>query len=337
MIDRLMSLFVAVSLALLVWLYARSREQEMLDNVVVPVEVSVTHRQAEHYTLELTGPAQVTVSFSGPPTRIRELQGMIQRKELHVTKSITVPAEKLDEVRFSDAVLVEPGDINAPLGVQAIISDGKSRIPVTLHRLIEKPLPVRFDCIREGPHAVVIDPPVVRVRGPREVLDRATCIRTQPSDLPSRPTNTPSSFAAVGRVAMVADLEGRPVHVTPPHVMVRVPGQARKLYKLTEVPVQFLCPANFHLRPKFIDERVGKVTLELFGPAQDEPPKVHAFIDLTRGKFTSGLNHEPLQIQLPRDFVLAQEAPRVVAFELLPGDFVPDGLGMPAPAVPANR
>lgn len=101
------------------------------------------------------------------------------------------------------------------------------------------------------------------------------------------------------------------------------------------MPVHFLCPANFHLRPKFIDERAGKITLKLLGPVQDEPPKVYAFIDLSKGKFVSGLNHEPLQLQLPRDFQLAHEPPRVIAFELLPGDFVPDGLGMPTqPTVP---
>lgn len=333
MIDRFMSLLVAVSLALLVWLYARSREQELLDNVTVPVEVNVNHRLAEHYSLELTGPASITLSFSGPPARIRELHGMLQRKELLVSKVITVPADKLDVVRYSDAVVVEPADLNTPLGVQPVLKD-RNRIPFVLHRLIEKPLPVRFDGIQEGPAgAVVIEPAVVRVRGPREVLDRATFIRTQPADVPA--INTPGGFAAVGRVAMVGELEGRSVRVTPSHVLVRVP--ARKLYELTEVPVQFMCPANFHLKPKFIDERVGKVTLKLYGPAQDEPPKVHAFIDLTRGKFTSGLNHEPLQLQLPKDFVLAQEVPRVVAFELLPGDFVPDGLGMPVPPVPAVR
>src|SRR3954447_11632143 len=115
MIDRFMSLFVAVSLSLLIWLYARTREQEVLDNVTVPVEVSVTHRLAEHYSLELTGPPQITLSFSGPPARIRELHGMLQRKELHVSKVITVRADKLDEVRYSDAVVVEQGDVNTPL------------------------------------------------------------------------------------------------------------------------------------------------------------------------------------------------------------------------------
>ena len=56
----------------------------------------------------------------------------------------------------------------------------------------------------------------------------------------------------------------------------------------------------------------------MHGPVQDEPPKVYAFLDLTRGSFTSGLNHEPLQIQLPKDFQLAEDPPRVVAFELVP-------------------
>jgi hypothetical protein len=262
---------------------------------------------------------------------------MLQRKELHVTKSIAVPAERLEDSRYSDAVVVEPGDLNAPLGVTVIISEVKSRIPFTLHRLIEKRLPVRFDCVREGPIGpVLIDPPLVLVRGPREVLEHTAFLRTQPSELPSRPLHMPASHTAVGQAALVKELEGRPIHVTPAWVQVRVPGQSRKQYELTDVPVQFLCPAGFPLKPKFIDERSGKVTLRLIGPVKDEPPRVYAFIDLTRGKFASGLNHEPLQLQLPKDFQLAQEAPRVVAFELLPGDFVPDGLGMPAPT-PATR
>jgi hypothetical protein len=337
MIDRLMSLVVAVSLALLVWLYARSREQEVLDNVTVPVEVTVAPRQADNYNLEVNGPAQVVASFSGPPARIRELHGMLQRKELHVTKVLAVPAERQSESRYSDDLVVEPADLNPPVGVTALLNEGKSRIRFTLHRLVEKRLPVRFDCVREGPTGpVILDPPTVLVRGPREVLDRTTCISTQPTDMPSRPLHAPPNYTAIGRAALPKTLEGRPIQVTPGWVMVRVPWQSRKLYELTDVPVQFLCPAGFPLKPKFIDERSGKVTLKLAGPVKEEPPKVYAFIDLTRGKFASGLNHEPLLLQLPEGFQLAQEAPRVVAFELLPGDFVPDGLGMPAPP-PTSR
>jgi hypothetical protein len=206
--------------------------------------------------------------------------------------------------------------------------------------MIEKRMPVRFDNLREsltsGP--VLIDPPTVLVRGPRELLDRVQFIPTQPSELPVRPVHLSSDAAAIGRVPLVEELEGRPVRVSPLHVQVRVPGKARKLYELTDVQVQFLCPPNFMLRPRFIDERSGKVNLKLLGPTSEEAPKVQVFIDLSKGKFVSGLNHEPLQLQLPREFQLAQDPPRVVAFELLPGDFVPEGLGLSAPpAAPPPR
>src|ERR1700722_17772728 len=178
MFDRLLSVVVAVSLALLVWLYARSREQEMLDNVAVPVQVVLSPRQAEQYHLELIGPAQVALSFSGAPARIRELQGMLQRKELHIVKTITVPDDRLKESRYTDAVVVEPSDINAPLGVTPIVSEGRNRVPFVLHRLIEKRLPVAFDHLREGQTGpIILEPATVLVRGPREILDRAQCIK----------------------------------------------------------------------------------------------------------------------------------------------------------------
>src|SRR5438045_2825302 len=107
MFDRLLSLVMAVCLALLIWLYARSREQELLATAPIPVEVVLNPRQAEHYSLEVTGPRQVLISFTGPPQRIRELHMMLQRKELHVVKTITVPDERLNDSRFADTLVIE--------------------------------------------------------------------------------------------------------------------------------------------------------------------------------------------------------------------------------------
>src|SRR5205085_601529 len=100
---------------------------------------------------EVPAEAQVLATFSGPPTRMRELHGMIQRHELHVVKTLTVPDDKLDAARISDGVVVEGSDVNAPLGVAVIVSDGRNRISYTLHRLDERRFPVRFDHVREGP------------------------------------------------------------------------------------------------------------------------------------------------------------------------------------------
>ncbi len=316
MIDRMVSLAVALSLALLVWLYARSRDQEVLDSASVPVQVTLSAEQAEHYSLELSGPHHVLVSFTGPPLRMREVQSMIQHGELQVTLPFTVPAEHLSDSRYTDSIRVESADIRTPPGVTAAIVEGRNHIAVTLHRLIERRLPVRLDSVgEEAVGSVVIEPATVLVRGPQDVLERARAISTQPSELPS----------PVGRIALVQELEGRPVHVTPNRVTVRLPAQARKVYELSEVPVQFLCPVDFPVRPRFFGERGGRINLRMRGPVRDELPKVYAFIDLTSGRYPAGRYEEPVQVQLPKDYELVQDPPRGVSFQLVPADAAPRG------------
>jgi hypothetical protein len=324
MLDRVFSALVAVSLAMLVWLYARSREQEMLDNVPIPVAVTLAVNQADNYVLEINGPSQVLVSFSGPPPRIRELRGIVQRGELHIDLTYTVPEERLQESRLADTLLVDASDVPAPTGISVMPVEGRNRVPLTLHRLVERRLPVVFD---HGPFdssmPVDIEPASVMVRGPQDVLDRARAIPTQPSALPMPSVGSPATVTSVGRVRLVEQLEGRPIQVSPNRVTVRIQPQARKVYELPDLPVHFLCPANLGLRPRFIDERSGKISLKVQGPAQDDPPVVYAFVDLTRGRFAAGLNHEQVQLQLPKDFVVAAGKPRVVAFELLPIHLAP--------------
>ena len=69
---------------------------------------------------------------------MRELQGVLQRRELHVSLTLTVPDERLHESRYSDVIHVEPGDVHAPPGLTVTLLDGRNRIPVTLHRLVER-------------------------------------------------------------------------------------------------------------------------------------------------------------------------------------------------------
>jgi hypothetical protein len=320
MLDRIISSVVALGLALLVWLYARSRDQELLDNVPLPVKITMAPQQADHFNMEVGGASQVLASFSGPPTRIRELSGLLQRNELRVDISLVVPDERLNESRYSDTVVIEPSDVHAPPGVTVSMIEGRNRVPVTVHRLVERRLPVRFDHVGdEPPGPLVIEPATVLVRGPQEVLDRTRAIPTQPSELPGRPANLPGA-AAVGRVPLVQELESRPIHVEPARVTVRVPPQTRKVYTLPDIPIRFLCPANFAFRPAFYDERSSRVSLRLQGPVLDDTPKVHLFVDLTIGRFDSGKQNEPLQLQLPKDFTLVDDVPRVVTFDLQPGD-----------------
>src|SRR5262249_34161523 len=141
MLDRFLSALVALSLALLGWLYLRSRDQELLDNVPIPVQVSLVPGQEEHYDLDVSGPCQVPVSFLGPPARIRELRGLLQRGELRIEITLAVPEERQEESRYSDTILIEASDVHPPPGVRPLLIEGRNRIPVTVHRLVEKRLP----------------------------------------------------------------------------------------------------------------------------------------------------------------------------------------------------
>ena len=87
MADRLTSALIALSLAILVWLYARNRDQEMVDNVPVPVQIVLSPTQAEQYDLEVAGPSQVVASFAGPPSRIRELRSWLQPSRIAATRA----------------------------------------------------------------------------------------------------------------------------------------------------------------------------------------------------------------------------------------------------------
>jgi hypothetical protein len=316
MLDRTLSALVALSLAFLAWLYARSRDQEVLDNVPLPVQITLARGLADQYSLEVPEPCQVPVSFSGPPARIKELRGLLQRGELRVNVALTVPEDHQHESHYLDTIRIEAGDVHAPPGVLPILVEGRNRIPVTLHHLVERRLPVRFDYEGEDRVAhVSIEPANVVVRGPEEVLDHTRAIPTQPYLIPARPEG-PAAGEPIntGPVALVQELDGRPIRVTPAAVSVQLALQpARKVFEL-DVPVQFLCPSNFTLRPR-LDEDV-RVSVTVEGPAGDDPPAVLAFIDLTRHKFDAGLHQEPVRVQLPKDCQLVQNAPRQLWFRL---------------------
>jgi hypothetical protein len=321
MMDRLISASMALSLGFLVWLYARGREQETVDNVPIPVQLALAPGQEDQYDLQINGSPQVLVSFSGPPSCIHELRGMLQRGEMKVDITVSVPEERQTESRVLDTVQVDAADVHAPPGVTAVVLEGRNRIPVTLNRLVERRMPVRFESTRADEIGqATIDPGLVLVRGPQEILDR---IRTIPTALVSLPPDADliPGENSLPAVALIHELEGRAIRVTPDHVAVRYTIRARqKLYRLEDVPIHFLCPANFPLRPHFGDDRDGKVSLRIIGPAVETQPAVVAYIDLTAGeaKQPGFYADEPIKLQLPTDFRLDQDPPRSRQFQLVP-------------------
>jgi hypothetical protein len=323
MLDRLLSLAVAISLAFLVWLYARSRDQEVLDNVQVPVHISLPASQTDNFALDVPSPSQVLVSFTGPPARIREVRAMLQRGELDVDITLPVPEEREGESTILDTVVVDSSDIHTPHGVTVSVVEQHNRIPVTMHRLIEIRLPVRFDSsIEEHYHQATADP--VLVRGPQDILEHTHAISTIPYSISAHVPwdaglrSDSSSTLTVGPVAVVQELEGKRIQTFPPEVMLRVNPQPVLQERELPVTVHFLCPENFPFKPSLVEENAGQLTLKINGPAASKDPQIWAYVDLTRRTYEPGIIHERIQVQLPEGYHLAQARPTPVAVKLQP-------------------
>ena len=128
-------------------------------------------------------------------------------------------------------------------------------------------------------------------------------------------SNLPPAF-----VPLVQELNGKAIRVAPRGVGVKLTVQPQqKIYELSDVPVQFLCPPNFALRAMFSDERAGKISLRLQGPYGEELPAVTAYIELSGRKWEPGLYDERVKLQLSRDVKLIGAEPKV-AFQLYPAD-----------------
>lgn len=317
-----MELVVALSLALLVWIYTRSREESSLDHIEVPVKMSLAPGMAGKYELQVNGASRIPMSFTGPPSRIRELRRNIQRGQLHVTVQVAVPEENSNENTYHDVVRIEPERVPVPPGVVTVIAEGHNSIRYTLHRLAERHLPVQLDYTGELKISQIkLDPPTVLVRGPKDVLDRARAISTQPHNI-TLPADAAARNAFLeGQASLVRELDGRPVQTTPSSITFRYKVHSpKKTYTLTDVPVRFLCPADFAWLPRFADPKMSKVTLKVRGPAGEEPPSVTAFLDLSGADLCSGRNVLPLRIHVAPEFQLVNEPPRLIAFYLDPVD-----------------
>jgi hypothetical protein len=321
--TMVLELLVALSLACLAWIYTRSREELSLDQVEVPVKLMLAPGLEGKYDLQVNRSNRILMSFTGPPSRMRELRSQLHHGQLQVVLQVSVPEEHKNENAYHDIIRIEPENVPAPPGVATLIVEGHNTISYTAHRLAERLLPVQLDYTGDMRLSdVQIEPATVMVRGPKEILDRARAIATQPYTLPAAPDAGKGGSSLIqGQASLVRELEGRTVQTTPPNISFRFKAHPlKRVYDLRDVPVRFLCPPHFSWTPRFADTHGGKITLRVRGPATDEPPPVLAFIDLTGVDLGAGRNVLPLRIHLPGDFQLVNDAPRLIAFYLDPAE-----------------
>jgi hypothetical protein len=215
----ILEMFVALCLAFLIWLYAHCRARDTLDNVLIPVILQIPPSQQSQYELDIQGPRQVTVSFAGGSSRIRDLRRMLQRGQVKAIIPCAVPEDHLKEGRFSERIVVEPGHIAVPRGVRMVLMEDSSQLQVTFHRIVERQLPVRLEHPSDLRLRVVrLEPAVATVRGPQSILEHANCIATQPYGFVADPDNLREESVVHGQVDLVTEMNGRPIQTSPERI-----------------------------------------------------------------------------------------------------------------------
>ncbi len=310
-------LLISVCLACLVWLYTHNRTRHSIDHVPVPVQVQLAPQQRDQFSLDLTEQRTVLASFSGPQSRMRDVRRKLQRGLLKATLTATIPDDKKADSMFSETLHVDEDSFNVPAGIKVELA--QDSVPVMVHRLTERSLPVRLEFTGEARVSEIkIEPAAVLVRGPKSVLDQASFLPTKPYAIQVNADAQPAADNKVrDQVSLVTELEGRPISVSPVLVQFRcvaVPKQ--KIYDLADVPVHFLCPKECPWKPRFESDKDTKVTLKLIGPVMEQTPPLLAFIDLTSGNLARGRNFSHLRLQLPKDFQLADPTLPPVSFHL---------------------
>lgn len=313
----LVEALVAWCLAFIVWMYMHSRAHQYVEHVQIPVSIQLTPSLRDHFAVECPSVPKTTVSFSGPSSRMRELKNKLYRGQIQAIVQYTLPEEKQKESMFTDVANLEGAKLSLPPGIAVDWHEPNLSIPITVHRIVERSLPVKLDFTGDVRISnVKIEPATVTVRGPKVAVDRAQAISTLPFEFTAPTEEEPKEFLVREGLDLTSELDGRAVQATPRQVHLKCKVMPRKkIYEVTDLPIRFAIPDRYPWQARFA-ESGGKIALRIVGPAGEEVPRVRAYIDLAQEVFGRGRNVSPVRVELPKDFELVERRTPMAAFYL---------------------
>lgn len=322
--NRLAAVLTSVVLAVLVWFYARSRDQTLYERAPVPVTVRLS-ADVDYYRLEQKR-SNVLASFVGPRAEIDKLQERLAGGRLTLVYYLTPPSPRLTEPR-QRAVTIQSDLFPWFPGVSVTMVRGEDVIPVVLVPMTTKKMAVKLSLPDPGlvdQARSRVEPAMVQVRGARHILQDYDEIPTEPINVPPLEEGAKSaSYQPKRPIKLVADLRGEPVECTPSMVRIRLELKPSiRVEQVKDVPVRFLCPEDWPHQVRFLTERARVVTLLVRGPSQGAwaLDQIYVFVDLTPERYKPSLYaDEPCVVYLPPGLALEGKPPTVEKFEIVRG------------------
>lgn len=328
MFDRyFITPIIALGLAFLVWVYLRSRDQEV-QSYPIPIEISLDPQQQDRYSFDGKPENQtVRVKFYGLPSRLREVKDQVESRSIVLRHMVKVPqvVDQRQDNEYQEVIQFDGSSMTLPLGVHADINPVEGRMQIKLRRMMERTLVLQQNVTTGSPQYLVdnirLEPATIKVIGPKSVLEQMDQLLLEPWQ-PRLPTGLTMTEEEVrGFIQLPNKIKQEVVKMVPERVEITARLKpALKEYELSDVPISFLCPPNFAYRPVFTSDRLGYIAkLKVRGP-MNRTPEVKAYVDLTTKQsqnLKTGLYaDEAIMLDLPEGFYLAQPQPKLSTYRL---------------------
>jgi hypothetical protein len=328
MFDRyFITPIIALGLAFLVWVYLRSRDQEV-QSYPIPIEISLDPQQLDRYSFDGKPENQtVRVKFYGLPSRLREVKDQVESRSIVLRHLVKVPVvvDQRQDNDYQEVIQFDGSSMTLPLGVHADINPVEGRMQIKLRRMMERTLVLQQNVTSGSPQYLVdnirLEPATIKVIGPKSVLEQMDQLLLDPWQ-PRLPTGLTMTEEEVrGFVNLPTKIKQESIKTVPERVEISARLKpALKEYELSDVPISFLCPPNFPYRPVFTSDRLGYIAkLKVRGP-MNRTPEVKAYVDLTTKQsqnLKTGLYaDEAIMLDLPEGFYLAQPQPKLSTYRL---------------------
>lgn len=291
--SKLISLLLAIGF----WFYVVGEESIEITRTV-PLEVRMPSPKV---SLVKRSTSFLEVTFQTP----RHLLSVLSSGDIRASHEVE-SVQKAGDYSFN----VSAKDFSLPSPDIRITKIFPSLVTVTLDEVIVKKLPVRVDLVGEPAYgyrvdreAIELDPNAALVEGPKAVLENMDAIETEPVQLVGRIR----TFRKKVQVRKLADVKVVGEGITD----IQIPVVAEFAEKeLTDVPVR---PLGIPSEGYYVKLGTERVSFVLKGPRVVLDPlelkDILAYVEVEDLK--PGAHEVPLQLILPPDLALRDEAPLV--------------------------
>lgn len=290
---------ISLILAVVLWYYAVGEESVEVTRIV-PLEIRVKNQQM---SILKTSARVVRVTLAAPRTLLSNL----------ASQEITAFHEIEDKVKVTGdySFRLEPGEIKLSSPQIRVLKIEPQVIGLTLDELIVKKLEIKPDLVGEpafgykwNQEETQLDPNAILIEGPKGVLEKLDAVPTERIDLVGRSR----SFRRTVKLVLAPNVKPLSEALVDVYVSIKEEFDEKSFDR---IPVRVLSAleekAHVEVKPSVVSFRVKGSRRQLEKLTAE---KILAYLDVST--LDSGEHEVPVQILLPADVSLKDEAPVLV-------------------------